>query len=293
MSFLLAHDAGKRLGALYLAFARLLVRFPMRLMICTNDGSPWFRLFSPGRARRRLLLVTNGVDHGAAGTLAIEANAFPRNSARPYIAFIGRTTIAKGIDLFVELCGELVRRGFAFEALAIGEGADRAAAETRAKALGLGEILHFHGQMPHGEVMRALETLDVYVTPALNGAFSNSTLEALSAGCCVVALRPNAATGVDATTLRFLPEGVVHWADRMQPVAALADAVGGLIGDASRLAAARRVAHDFARRNLKSWKERTESELDLLEGLVAGEVPPEGALANDLLGRVAYATTSG
>jgi glycosyltransferase involved in cell wall biosynthesis len=292
MSFLLARDAGKRLGVFYLGLARLLVRFPIRLMVCTNDGSPWFRLFPPGSARRRLLLVTNGVDHRADRGLAVEAGAFLRNSARPRIAFIGRTTIAKGIDRFVDLCAELTRRGFAFEALVIGEGADRAAAESRAAALGLGETVRFHGLTPHSDVMRAWETLDVYVTPAINGAFSNTTLEALGAGCCVVALRPDAATGVDATTLRFLPEGVVHWAERTSPIAGLADAVGALVGDASRLAAAKRTAHDFARRNLKSWSERVSRELDLLESLAAGEAPPEGALAEDALGRIAFATTA-
>ena len=165
MSFVIATDAGKRLGQFYLSLARWLVRFPIRLMVCTNDGSPWFRLF-PRSTWRRLLLVTNGVD------LSSEPDACLARvpQARPVIGFVGRTTVAKGLDLFIEICGELANRRLEFTAVVTGDGHHLQAARERAEQLGISAMVKFTGSVPHSKISSIFQSIDIYLSPARNGA---------------------------------------------------------------------------------------------------------------------------
>jgi glycosyltransferase involved in cell wall biosynthesis len=184
-SFLIARDSGKWMGALYLALARALVRFPIRLMICTNDGSPWFRLFR-GSAKRRLLLLTNGVDFAKRAT--------DTRDTIPVIGFVGRATLAKGLDVFVDVCANLAERDASFRAVAIGGGHYLNEARQKARQLGVDDVVDFAGSVPHADICSRFANIDIYCATARNGIFSNTTLEALAAGCCVVALSPNVET---------------------------------------------------------------------------------------------------
>jgi glycosyltransferase involved in cell wall biosynthesis len=287
MSFLLARDNGKRLGLAYLWLARILVGFPIKMIICTNDGSPWFRLFASRRSRRKLLLVTNGIDRSAMGTASCASSA---GASIPTIGYVGRATVAKGLDVFVDACGELARRGIVFRALVVGDGAARAGAERKALALGLTDIMRFVGAVPHAEVAQYLAAMRIYVSPARNGGFSNTTLEALAAGCCIVALGPDPARGVDLTTFRFVPERVVRWVDRADPARGIADAVSALLADPTECARRQGEAREFARTQLPSWDERIRVEVEVLEALARGEPPPAGTMRWDGLAQIAYTT---
>lgn len=283
MSFVLANDAGKRLGGVYLALARWLVRFPIALMMCTNDGSPWMRLFAPG-TRRRMLLVTNGVDWPANSDVNPE-----RASHVPLvIGFVGRATVAKGVDLFVEVCGELAARQVAFRAVVTGEGQDLQAARARALELGLGGTIEFTGSVPHSKINSVFQSIDIYLSPARNGAFSNTTIEALAAGCCVVALSPDDRTKVDATTERFLPKEAVFWADRSDPVRSCAGIVTDLIANPSRLRERQARGREFAKAQFRSWSERIDGEAEVLETLARTGCVPSAFLPGDDLARAAF-----
>jgi glycosyltransferase involved in cell wall biosynthesis len=283
MSFVIAADTGNRLGQLYLRLARLLVRFPIRLMICTNDGSPWFRLFLRG-TRRRLLLVTNGVD------LSNEDPGDARRvlEGKPVIGFVGRATIPKGLDIFIDVCAELVRRKIAFKAVVVGDGSHLQIAREQAQTLGLGDVVEFHGSVPHAQVGSLYQSIDIYLSPARNGAFSNTTLEAIAAGCCVVVLSPDRKTQVDVTTEKFLPENVVFWADRADATECCADAVADLLAQPALLHQRQRLGTNFAKAALRPWRDRIREEADLLESLARTGALPTGAMRGDELSRIAF-----
>jgi glycosyltransferase involved in cell wall biosynthesis len=278
MSFLIARDSGKLLGAIYLGLARLLVRLPIRLMVCTNDGSPWYRLF-PRSALPRLLLVTNGVDK-----ILQDPDALPR--AIPVIGFVGRATSTKGLDIFAATCCELAKRNVGFRAVVIGDGPLRARAEAIVREAGIGGLVDFVGAVPYSEIARHFAEIDIYVTPARNGAFSNTTLEALCAGCAVVALSPREETGVDATTRHFLPD-VIDWVDRDYAVQACADAIQHILSEPGELARRKRMITAFARASLSTWHERIREEVQILEKLAADGQISDQALPADRLARAA------
>jgi glycosyltransferase involved in cell wall biosynthesis len=282
MSFVIARDAGKRAGAIYLQFARILVCFPIKLMVCTNDGSPWFRVFQ-GASRRRLLLLTNGVDRNpraeerAGGSTAV-----------PLIGFVGRATQAKGLDIFVAMCAELMRRKIPFRAVIVGDGHLRESAARTVEEKGLGHVVEFTGRVPHARIAEYFRAIDIYVTPARNGTFSNTTIEALAAGCGVVALSPSSDTGVDRTTMAFLPADVVRWARRDSPAQSVADAVVDLLAAPDLLAERRRRIRAFATVAIPKWSERIRREADLFESIVQSQPVPHGAIPEDILARKAY-----
>jgi glycosyltransferase involved in cell wall biosynthesis len=278
-SFLIARDSGKGMGALYLALARTLVRFPIRLMICTNDGSPWFRLFR-GRARRRLLLLTNGVDFAK--------RAIDTPNTLPVIGFVGRATLAKGLDIFVDICANLAERGASFRAVAIGGGQYLNEARLKAQQLGVGGIVDFAGSIPHSDICSRFANIDIYCATARNGIFSNTTLEALAAGCCVVALSPNVETGADVTTAKFLQSDLIAWIARNEPVKGCAEVIARWLVDPVDLSRRRTLTHEFAAKALVPWNERIRREADLMEQLAGGQVPPRGALAGDLFALRAF-----
>jgi glycosyltransferase involved in cell wall biosynthesis len=254
------------------------------MSICTNEGSPWFRLFASPRARRKLILATNGVDRCAQATARSLAT-----ETMPTIGYVGRATVAKGLDTFIEACGELARRGLEFRALVVGDGPALRSAIGRASALGLEHVVQFAGAVPHAEVPQHLRRMSIYVSPARNGGFSNTTLEAIAAGCCIVALGRDPARGVDLTTSHFLPESVVRWVDRSDPVRSIADAVSELLADPVERARRRDAALAFALEKLPTWDERIARELELLERLARGEPPPGGAMRSDRLAEIAFA----
>ena len=138
-----------------------------------------------GLGKRKVVRIYNGVDAEVYGMPAIRIPGHPR------VAFIGRLNRWKGYEVFLQavsqMAGEFPRARFQFF------GAPPAGEEWRASALvaevgRLGmtartDILGFHDDMP-----ALLGTIDVVVVPSLwPEPFGLSLLEAMSAGCAVVA----------------------------------------------------------------------------------------------------------
>jgi len=80
------------------------------------------------------------------------------------------------------------------------------------------------GAEPSGEFYSRFRTpgsarvslIDIYLTPARNGALSNTNLEAWRQDAVSLRWAPDERTQVDRTTRRFLPGDVVQWADSRQ-----------------------------------------------------------------------------
>lgn len=69
----------------------------------------------------------------------------------------------------------------------VGNGPERPRLEAQVKALGIGSAVLFHDATSHVEEW--LRAIDVFVSASLSEALSNSVLEALASGCCVIASR--------------------------------------------------------------------------------------------------------
>jgi glycosyltransferase involved in cell wall biosynthesis len=162
-----------------------------------------FAIRHPGRYRRAaaVIAVSEGVRaalarggivervHVVHDGVAIPPDEGPLpdgGAPRPWWGAVGALVAHKGhahlVDAMVDVPGTL---------FLVGEGPLRGALEARARARGVAERVRFCGEIrPIGALLRAL---DVFVHPSVEEGFGQVIVEALGAGCTVVATRAGGA----------------------------------------------------------------------------------------------------
>jgi glycosyltransferase involved in cell wall biosynthesis len=135
----------------------------------------------------------------------------------PRIGVVGRLSPEKGVDVFLQACAELTRRGVRYLAIVAGEGPERQALERLRDSLGLEPRVTFVGAM--ADVHALYEVLDLLVIPSRSEGLPNVLLEALRADLPVAATCVGAIPEVIDSPLA----GVLVAPDAPE---ALADAIG-------------------------------------------------------------------
>jgi glycosyltransferase involved in cell wall biosynthesis len=269
MPFVIARHSRNPLGRVYYLLSKLLLRFPIARVICSDEGSPWYCLFDRPSVCAKLDLMRNGVD--GIGRGCGDRGALRRRLGLPgdvpVVAFIGRMIEAKNVMEFARAIGALRDKRVACHAILVGYGPLLDPLRTLVRELGLGDRVTVAGRVPLDEIPNILEASDIFVTLSDGGALGNTTLEAMAAGLGLVALESDAARGIDVTTDEVVPADVMIRIPRSDVVGALTRALASLLADPDRLAAHKARTRDFARSFLVSWEERIMRELSLLERL--------------------------
>ncbi len=175
---------------------------------------------------------------------------------RPIVGVVSRLSREKGVDLFLDACAVLFRKGLAFSALVAGNGPERARLEARCGRLGLDSCVRFLGRVDNVDVLYS--NLDLVVLPSRYEGLPNTMLEALHADLPVVATAVGAVPEVIGTSCaaRVVAPG---------SVAGLAEAMERAIteGDSRAAAMARRdVVNRF------SLERRVEAQVHLYRELL-------------------------
>jgi glycosyltransferase involved in cell wall biosynthesis len=131
------------------------------------------------------MLESAGIDH--AGSKAL-------------IGSVGRLTRQKGFDVLLKAFARLKQPECAL--LITGVGEEEPALRGLSTQLGIQDRVHFIGY--RRDVPAFLKTLDLYVHPARFEGMPNALLEAMAAGCPIVA------TSVDGST-ELIEDGVHGW----------------------------------------------------------------------------------
>jgi glycosyltransferase involved in cell wall biosynthesis len=195
-----------------------------------------------GLAPERVIVIHNGVDIPA----PVDALAVRRglNIAPdvPLVAVVANFIAYKGHDCFLTAWRRVQDAVPGAVALLVGEGPTRARIEALAAEMRLTDTLRFLGSRTDVGVL--LRAVDLVVHPSQQEGFSNAILEAMAAGCPVVAtaVGGNAEAVTDGTTGLLVPSG---------DAAALAAAIERLLArpdERRRLgeAAQRRVEQSFS-----------------------------------------------
>src|SRR5439155_1531647 len=162
----------------------------------------------------------------------LDLAAFPyRPEGRPArtVLAVGRFARAKGFDHLLRAAGALSARGTPIDVELVGDGPERAALAALARDLGLGERVRFRGWLPFAEVLEAMRraTILVHPSPGLGDGLPNVLREAMAVGTPVVASR---VAGIPEA----LDDGRCGVLVPPADVAALTDAIAGMLADESR-----------------------------------------------------------
>jgi phosphatidylinositol alpha 1,6-mannosyltransferase len=106
------------------------------------------------------------------------------------IAFLGRTVMEKGLDVFSDAVHAFATHGIKHRVLVIGDGPARPWFEEQ-----LPEAI-FLGQQTGADLARALASCDLLLNPSITEAFGNVTLEAMACALPVVAAEASGTTSL-------------------------------------------------------------------------------------------------
>lgn len=187
-----------------------------RRMIAAMDA-----IISPTEAAASFLdraatVVPHGVDTDLYRPPADRAAAFAATGlpGRYAIGVFGRVRPQKGTDVFVQAMCRLLPRYPDFTAVIIGrmaaeQGAFAADLKQQVAAAGLADRVRFLGELPIEEVPRWYQVLTLYVFASRNEGFGLTLIEAMAAGCALVAARAGAADKVvtEGETGLLVPTG--------------------------------------------------------------------------------------
>lgn len=154
----------------------------------------------------------------------------------PLLVFVGRLAREKNVALLLAALAALPSDT---RLLLVGDGPERAALEAQAKDAGLASRAVFAGTQPPAVVAQVLAAADLFVFPSTTETFGIAMIEAMAAGCAVVAVRAPASSDLvrDGETGRLVPADPGAFADAVRDLLAQ-PARRGVMGGAARAAAA-------------------------------------------------------
>ncbi|MFC1676085.1 glycosyltransferase [Planctomycetota bacterium] len=124
------------------------------------------------------------VIHNAYSIAPVDNNR--RIFKEPVVLFMGRITLQKGPDYFLEVARKVLQREKKVRFLMAGSGDMEKHILHKAASLGLGTRLLFAGFLERHEVQKALSATDIFILPSVSEPFGIAPLEAMSHGAIAI-----------------------------------------------------------------------------------------------------------
>ena len=167
-----------------------------------------------GIAPEKVITVHNAVDFK---TDALEKEE--RGIKDKIVTFLGRITLQKGPEYFVEAAAKVLKRVPNARFVMAGSGEKMNPLVRRVAQLGLGTRFHFTGFLRGNDVQRMFRYSDVYVMPSVSEPFGISPLEAMRSGVPTIISKQSGVAEVLDHAIK-----VDYW-----DIDALADAIYGVL----------------------------------------------------------------
>src|SRR5947208_11558808 len=181
------------IGERYLENSRhrdLLYRFYLRRVraadriVTQSDGAAREIAARVGARPGQVIRIYNPVDVARVREEA-RSGERPYGGPGPHVVAAGRLGAQKGFDLLLDAFARVRADGLGATLTILGDGPDREVLAARTHRLGLGDAVRFAGFQPHP--YRYFAAADVFVLSSRYEGLPNVVLDALAAGCPVVA----------------------------------------------------------------------------------------------------------
>jgi len=166
--------------------------FGLSLGYVSNSQAAIDFLISHGYNRRKFWLIHNGIDIKPFYRRSdAEKETIKRKYGLPLdkliITCVANLRPPKGHEYLIQALHELKSKGFDYLALLIGDGPLRGRLEELVQELGLKNQVRFLGSRDRKEIPEILAITDIFVLPSLWEGLPTAAIEAMAAGCPVVA----------------------------------------------------------------------------------------------------------
>lgn len=135
------------------------------------------------------------------------------------VTFLGRITMQKGPEYFVEAAYQVLKRTKNVRFVMAGSGDMLEKMVNRAAQLGISDRFHFTGFLKGDDVFKMLTISDVYVMPSVSEPFGISPLEAMQSNVPVIISKQSGVSEILTHAVK-----VDYW-----DIDALADSINGII----------------------------------------------------------------
>lgn len=229
---------------------------PFSRVICSIDGSPGLD-FIKKRCRKKVKynLLYNGVD------IASEPREFKQINEETQILSVGRLDKSKGLDLLIDGLNEVKEKKW--QCVIIGSGEEEEFLKAKVLKFGLENRILFKGALNHSQVSTFLENSDIFVSFNKYGNQSNSVLEAMNCGKCILTYDYCKKFGRDSqfSTDFELKESLVFVANETPEE--VVEKLKLLLDNPNIVSEKSRKMKSYAEKNILSWNERVKIEIKL------------------------------
>ena len=126
----------------------------------------------------------------------------------------------------------------------------------------LQERVFLIGLLKHREIMNYYYFSDIFVSVNFPGGLSNTVLEAMRYGCCILRLAPDTVNEIDIHTGKYLPTDLQINFSREDPEVDLVIKIEKLLSDTKKIFSLATKTKKWAEEKIWSWDERIDYEIE-------------------------------
>ena len=182
------------------------------------------------------------------------------------VLFVGRIEENKGVDEFLSAFIEALKiTSGGLYGVIIGDGSMLEVLKLKAREFVDNNDLLFTGSLTQQEVLSWQKSADIYVSLNKMGNLSNANIEAIASGACMIV--PKLKNDLTLLAEHIVPDKVVFRFGYVDEVIKLAKSIVYLHDNPNIRKKMSDEALNFSRQVFKSWKERVQLEIDIIEQL--------------------------
>ncbi|MCH8033730.1 MAG: glycosyltransferase family 4 protein [Bacteroidetes bacterium] len=232
------------------------------LAVCTQDGSGIeFYLDRLLSKKTPSVVLLNGVERH-------KFNFYKKNKDYLSLLFVGTLTESKGIIDLIDALSLIKKANIHFKATIIGKGDLEEHIQKTIFNRDLVDYVKLIGIVEHKKIFSYYEEADIYISLNKLGNLSNTVLESMTLGKCVIMLGKDPTDFTDVFTEKFVPTDKVNFINRENIVDNLVNVLVHLHENYSLVSEYSSQMKKFADENFWTWDERIGYEIKLLEGIL-------------------------